>query len=142
MKPSAILLPFLFAVGSAQADILVPAHTIRAKQVIAATDLVVKTVDIPGAISDPSVIIGQEAQKALFPNRPIRGSDIGPPALVERNQLVKMVFRNGGLQIIADGRSMGRGAIGDTVRVLNIASRTTLSGRVRTDGKIEVKLNE
>ncbi len=124
---------------SAVADIIVPVRTIRAKEIIAAEDLVYKNMEAPGALDQPADIIGQEARIALYAGRPIHLGDIGAPAIVDRNDLVKIVFRQGGLEIATEGRSLGRGAEGDYVRVMNLASRTTINGRIRADGTIEVE---
>ena len=69
---------------------------------------------------------------------PIRPQDIGQPAIIERNQIVTIVFSTGGLVITADGRSLGRGGVGDTLRVMNIGSRKTVSGLVLENGTIAV----
>ncbi|NKX36644.1 flagellar basal body P-ring formation protein FlgA [Rhodobacteraceae bacterium R_SAG4] len=137
MKLLPILIGILFA-QSALADILVPVRTIRAKEIIAAEDLVFKNIEAPGALSSPNEIIGQEARIALYASRPIHAGDIGPPALVDRNDLVKLIFRHGGLEISTEGRSLGRGAEGELIRVMNLSSRTTVTGRIRADGNIEV----
>lgn len=121
------------------ADIVVPTRTIRAKEIIAPTDLATKEQDIPGAISSQDVLIGQEARVALYPGRPIRVGDFGPPAIVDRNDLVVLIFDRQPLSITAEGRALGRGAVGDRIRVMNLSSRTTVTGFIRTDGQIEVK---
>ncbi|KUP94758.1 flagellar basal body P-ring formation chaperone FlgA [Tritonibacter horizontis] len=127
-----------FLAQSALAEILVPVRTIRAKETITAEDLMFKNVQSPGALSDPEEVIGQEARIALYASRPIHAGDIGPPAIVDRNDLVKLVFRQGGLEITTEGRSLGRGAEGEYIRVMNLSSRTTVTGRIRADGNIEV----
>lgn len=129
----------LLAPMSVQADIVVPTRTIRAKEVITAADLDIKPQQVPGAVANPETLIGQEARVALYPGRPIREGDIGPPALVDRNDLVVLVFDRRPLSITAEGRALGRGAVGDRIRVMNLSSRTTVSGFVRPDGQIEVK---
>ncbi|WP_377191521.1 flagellar basal body P-ring formation chaperone FlgA [Ruegeria meonggei] len=129
----------LLAPLSVQADIVVPTRTIRAKEVITAADLGIKPQQVPGAVANPETLIGQEARVALYPGRPIRQGDIGPPALVDRNDLVVLVFDRRPLSITAEGRALGRGAVGDRIRVMNLSSRTTVSGFVRPDGQIEVK---
>ncbi|MBO9450364.1 flagella basal body P-ring formation protein FlgA, partial [Tropicibacter sp. R16_0] len=35
-------------------------------------------------------------------------------------------------------RAMGRGATGEIIRVMNLSSRSTVTGRIRPDGSIEV----
>ncbi|MBV1927129.1 MAG: flagellar basal body P-ring formation protein FlgA [Rhodobacteraceae bacterium] len=124
---------------SAAAEILVPVRTIRAKEIIGAKDVIRKPANLDGVISDLTEIVGQEARIALYPGRPIRRGDIGPPAIVDRNDFVVLVFSRGRLQIKADGRSLGRGSAGEIIRVMNIASRTTISGRIQSDGSIEVQ---
>lgn len=136
-----VLLFILVMAGpcAAMADIVVPTRTIRAKEIIAAADLATKEQDIPGAISNPDVLFGQEARVALYPGRPIRAGDFGPPAIVDRNDLVVLIFDRQPLSITAEGRALGRGAVGDRIRVMNLSSRTTVTGFIRTDGQIEVK---
>ncbi|WP_420004684.1 flagellar basal body P-ring formation chaperone FlgA [Arenibacterium sp. LLYu02] len=138
MKLLLALIGILLA-QTAVADIIVPVRTIRAKEIIAAEDLVYKNMEAPGALDQPADIIGQEARIALYAGRPIHLGDIGAPAIIDRNDLVKIVFRQGGLEIATEGRSLGRGAEGDYIRVMNLASRTTITGRVRADGSIEVE---
>ncbi len=129
----------LMAPVGALAEIVVPTRTIRAKEIISPADLETKARDLPGAVTDPNALIGQEARAALYPGRPIRAADVGPPALVDRNDLVVLVFSSQPLSITTEGRALGRGAVGDRIRVMNLSSRTTVTGRIRSDGQIEVK---
>jgi flagella basal body P-ring formation protein FlgA len=122
----------------ATADTVLAARTIRAQTLISPQDLVVKDVDVIGAISDPSLVAGQEARVALYAGRPIRPGDVGPPALVERNQIISLVYDQSGLSIMAEGRSLSRAGPGETVRVMNMSSRITVSGRVMPDGRVVV----
>ncbi len=121
------------------AEIVVPTRTIRAKEVIVSSDIEVKTSEVNGAVRRPEDLIGQEARVALYPGRPIRPADVGPPAIVDRNDLVTLVFDHVALSITAEGRALGRGAAGERIRVMNLASRTTVTGVIRPDGQIEVK---
>ena len=124
---------------SAMAEIVVSTRTIRAKEIITAVDLEIKDQDVPNAVTSLDHVIGQEARVALYPGRPIREGDIGPPAIVDRNDLVVLVFDRRPLSITAEGRALGRGAAGDRIRVMNLSSRTTVTGFIRSDGQIEVK---
>ncbi len=123
---------------TAHADMVVSTRTIRAKEIISSADLDVKATDVAGAIANPQDLIGQEARVALYPGRPIRDGDVGPPAIVDRNDLVVLVFDRRPLSITAEGRALGRGAVGDRIRVMNLSSRTTVTGHIRPDGQIEV----
>lgn len=123
---------------AAQAEMVVSTRTIRAKEIISAADLDMKATNASGAITNPQDLIGQEARVALYPGRPIRDSDVGPPAIVDRNDLVLLVFNRRPLSITAEGRALGRGAVGDRIRVMNLSSRTTVTGHIRPDGQVEV----
>lgn len=138
MKRVALLFLLLASAPAAQADMVVAAHTIRAQTIIRAGDLVVKPGEMTGVADAPDLLIGQEARIAIYAGRPIRLSDVGPPAVIERNQLVPLVFMGGGLRISAEGRSLERAGAGDMVRVMNMSSRATVSGRVQPDGRVMV----
>lgn len=124
---------------TAWAEILVPTRTIRAKEIIQATDLTFRQVNVAGALSDANEVVGMEARVPLYPGRPMQPSDIGPAAIVDRNDLVTLTFRQSGLTIKAEGRALGRGSEGDWIKVMNLASRNTVTGRVNADGSVEVK---
>ena len=119
-------------------DALTATRVVRANSVIALTDLAVSDASIPGALTSKSEIVGKEARVTLYPGRPIMASHVGPAALVTRNQPVTLIFVQGGLSIATEGRALSRGGVNDTVRVMNLESRTTVIGKVRADGTIQV----
>jgi flagella basal body P-ring formation protein FlgA len=124
---------------SVQADTLVAARTIRSKAIVGPEDVYIKDIDTPGAYTALDDVVGMEARVALYAGRPIRSGDVGPPALVDRNQIVALTYIKGGLSISVEARALGRGGAGDVVRVMNLASRSTVSGVVQSDGSIVVK---
>lgn len=134
----AVIAAMALALVSARAETPVAARTIRAHTLIAPADLTTSPAEIPGAIADPALIVGLETRVALYAGRPIMPGDVGPPALVERNQIVRLAYDVGGLSIVTEGRALGRAGAGDTLRVMNLASRTTVTGFVRSDGTVAV----
>jgi len=134
----ALLILFLCGAMPAVADTLLAARTMRARTVLTAQDVTVHEADVPGALRDPAQVIGQEARVALYAGRPIRPGDVGPPAVVERNQIVALHYRGAGISIVTEGRSMSRAGAGELVRVMNLSSRSTVSGRVLADGRVLV----
>lgn len=137
MKTFALLL-VLASTTSAHAQSVLAARTIRAQTVITAGDLVMSDETFNGAYTALEDVIGFEARVALYAGRPVRSGEVGPPALVERNQIVPLIYQAGGLVIAAEGRALGRAGLGETIRVMNLASRQTVSGRIRADGTIVV----
>lgn len=138
MKAVLLTLASLALPHPAAADTLVAARTIRSHAIIAAQDLQSIAGTVPGALTHPASAIGQEARVVLYAGRPIRPEDIGAPAVIERNQLVTLIYARGGLEIAAEGRAMGRAGVGDALRVMNQSSRTTVTGRVTEAGTVRV----
>ena len=138
MVLAALAAAAMVTAAPAAADTPVAARTIRAQTVLAPSDLATVEGEVPGAIGDADAIVGQEARVALYAGRPIMPGDVGPPALVDRNQIVRMVHDAGGLTIVTEGRALGRGGVGDSLRVMNLASRTTVTGVVLPDGTVAV----
>ena len=67
----------------------------------------------------------------------MRGA-VGAPALVERNQIVELIFARNGLHIVTEGRALDRAGAGERVRVMNLSSRSTLFGTVTASGTVSV----
>lgn len=120
------------------ADTIVAAHIIRAHSVINADSIIVKPITIAGAIADPAQVLGMEARVAIYPGRPIRLGDIGPPALIERNQIVTLIYAQSGLSILTEGRSLSRAGVGERARIMNLNSRKSIVGIVQPDGSVQV----
>ncbi len=140
MIPRTLLALFLSAAPVA-ADTLMAVRVVRPNAIIAPEDISVSQTAIAGALPGDADIIGLEAKVTLYPGRPILPTHVGPAALVERNQPVNLIYRSGGLTISTEARALSRGAVGDTVRVMNLASRSTVVGRIRSDGSVEVDGN-
>lgn len=132
-----VAIALFFAVPT-MADTVIAKRTIRANAVITAADIGLSQSNIPGSLTRTSDAIGLESRVMIYAGRPVMSSDIGPPAVVDRNQIVTLFFRKGGLIIATEGRSMSRASAGETVRAVNLASRLSVSGRVQPDGNVVV----
>jgi flagellar basal body P-ring formation protein FlgA len=124
--------------SAAFAESVIALRRIPAQSVVSAADLDTVDAVIEEAVTDAALVIGQEARVTIYPGRPIRSADFGPPALVDRNQIVSLIYVAGGLQITVDGRALGRGGTGDIIRAMNLSSRTTVSGIVTETGAVRV----
>lgn len=126
-----------FAADSA-AETVLAARTIRAREVIGASDLELAATTIPGALATMGEAVGREARVTIYAGRPVLAGAIGPAAVVERNDVVALVFEEGGLTITTEGRALDRGAVGERLRVMNLASRSTITGTVAAPGHVTV----
>ena len=128
----------LLAAHPACADSLVATRPIRAMSVLGPADVTLVDAEIDGALTDVAAAVGMEARVVIYPGRPIRAADLGPPAIVERNQIVLLTYRTAGLAILTEGRALTRGGVGDVIRVMNLTSRTTVTGQIGPDGMVDM----
>ncbi|QBY02218.1 flagellar basal body P-ring formation protein FlgA [Rhodophyticola sp. CCM32] len=134
-----LLILFLLGLtGQAFSQTLVATGTIRSQAVIGPADVRLADGHVPGALSDPETAIGMEARVNLYPGRPIRPSDLRAPAVVDRNEIITLQYTENGLRIVTEGRALDRAGIGDRLRVINMASRNTVTGTVLSDGLVGV----
>lgn len=115
-----------------------PSRVIRTGDLIGPSDLMLRPGPSGIGLTDPAQAVGLEARATLYPGRPVSLGDFAPPALVERNQIVTIRFRRGGLLIETDGRAMDRGSNGRRIRVMNLTTRATVVARVIGPETVEV----
>lgn len=127
--------------ASAMADSVVATRTIRAQSVIAAQDVAMVPAEITGALTATDAAVGLEAKVTLFAGRPVRAADLAAPALIQRNQVVAVVYQVAGLTIRTDGRALERGGAGAVIKVMNLASHLTVQGAISPDGSVRVGPN-
>lgn len=128
----------LACAAPASAQTVVAAHTLRARMVIGPQDVSIIAQSVPGMLADPAKAVGMETRVVLYSGRPIRAGQIGPPAIIDRNQIVPLTFRSGGLTIRSEGRALARAGVGDAIRVMNTTSHATVTGIVSADGSVAV----
>lgn len=134
-----IFVALLVCIGSlTRADVIVPVKTVRANTLLTLDMLTTKPLAQQHGLTVFDDVIGMESRVVLYAGRPIRAEDLIEPAIVQRNQIVPLLFNNVGLSISTYGRVLDRGAAGDIVRVMNLASRTTLFGQVQENGSVRV----
>lgn len=131
----ALALVALLAPVPALADVVVASRTIPAATVIAPEDVALKPGDGgPGTLGAIEEAVGRETRVAVYAGRAVRAGDIGAPAVVERNSIITLVYASGGLMITTEGRALDRAGPGDAIRVMNLASRNTVTAVIAEDG--------
>lgn len=134
----AVILCLSLVPGPCLADILMATRTLRPQSLVGPGDIRIAPGDAQGLMSDPAQVVGQETRVAIYAGRPIRRGDVGPPALVERNQIVTLRYTANGLRMTAEARALDRAGAGERIRVMNLSSRTTVYGQVTPEGTILV----
>jgi len=120
------------------ADTVLAKHLIRPRSVISDMDVVVTASTLPNGYSAPEEVIGLEAKNLIYPGRPLGPHNLRQPAVIDRNAIVTIHFARKGIVIATEGRALDRAAIGETVKVMNLDSRTTLTGLAMSDGSVLV----
>lgn len=93
-----------------------------------------------GSLSAPTQATGQVAARALMAGTVLAHTDLRPPRLVRRGDLVTLVARRSGLEVRSQGRALGDAGISEQVNVENLGSRRQIRGRVNPQGEVEVLL--
>lgn len=127
----------LLAPGLAYASPLGPtvARTLPSGTVLSAEDIVLP----PEESSDLAAILGLQTRVTIYEGKSIQISQLTQPTLVARNQIVTIVYQTTVLRIEAEGRALSAGAEGQVIRVMNLSSKATVSGRVMADATILVE---
>jgi len=137
--------PYAVAAGewAGSFEAVLASRTIRPGDVIAPADVRLgPSPETAGALVSQEDAVGMIARRLLVSGQPIREGDVGPAALVRRNEHVAIFFERGMLSIRAEGRALSEGAVGERIRVMNLGSRQTLTGTVAADGSVEVGYRE
>ena len=139
---NAILAAFLILLPAcaqaATVRVVVPARDIPRGDVIMENDLTYAIVDgnalmagVPTKIED---VAGLQTRRVLSSGQPFRGDDVRRPIVVTKGQSVTMQFSAPGVELVAMGRAMTEGGVGDTVTVQNPASFRMISATVISPG--------
>ena len=92
-----------------------------------------------GTVKEMVELDGMVAARALRAGVPVLRTQIKMDYPVQRNESVRFTFKRGGIELAGNGTSLDEGGLGETVRVLNTATRATLSGVVVGEGEVEVR---
>ncbi len=91
-----------------------------------------KITDDPKNYSNNTLdIVGKKALRDIYPEEPLKLSDLDNPVVIEKGDTVKLVFTRPGMLISAKGEAKDSGRIGDKIRVMNLSSKKVIQGRIK-----------
>ncbi len=123
--------------SSVAAEELYAAKNIRAGAIISAEDIAT-----PGdhdAMRRAVHLIGMEAIRTFYKGQPLDEENLRHPTLVKRNSIVQMEFNKGAMVILAEGRALDQGALGERIRVMNLLSKRVVSATISGAGAVKAK---
>jgi flagellar basal body P-ring formation protein FlgA len=107
------------------------AQNLRTGTVLHSSDLVVE-----GENKAPlDLFVGMELKRSVYAGAVLKPTDVGAPTAIQRNAIVTLEFVRGPLMITTEGRSLDAGAVGETVRIMNLNSKTILTAVVAGPNK-------
>ncbi|MBR0780767.1 flagellar basal body P-ring formation chaperone FlgA [Bradyrhizobium iriomotense] len=95
--------------------------------------------EVTGEAASRDRTIGMQLRRPMRAGTPIRVADIVKPDFVQRDQSVTIIYQVPGLYLTTRGKAIESGAEGDTVSVLNLQSKRTLTGVVTGRGQVTVQ---
>ncbi|MET3908844.1 flagella basal body P-ring formation protein FlgA [Bradyrhizobium sp. S3.3.6] len=82
--------------------------------------------------------VGMQLRRPMRAGTPIRAADIAKPEFVSRDQSVTVIYQVPGIYLTTRGKAIESGSEGDTVSVLNLQTKRTLTGVVTGRGQVTV----
>ena len=89
-------------------------------------------------VMEKDKLIGMETKRSLSAQRPLSESDVTAPTIIKKGDLIAMKVSTSYMQLNVQGRALEDGAMGDSIRALNLTSKKTIEGVVVSAGTVEV----
>ena len=121
--------------------VLIANHDLRIETPVNESDFRVEEIAIDGRteyLKDPDEVKGLVPHRFIRAGSPVTIDYFQQPVAVEAGHIVKIIFKQGGLQVSAKGVAMTRGRIGQIIKVKNEASQKIVSARIIDSQTVEV----
>ncbi len=92
-----------------------------------------------GTVLDEKKLLNMTPRRAINSGRPLSYNDLESPKMVDRGDIVTLVFENSGMSLTVKGKSLQSGAMGDSVRVANLDSNKNLEGTVTGHREVTIR---
>jgi flagella basal body P-ring formation protein FlgA len=132
----------IWGVAVLTVSIPVPIRRMLPDEIIGETDI--EIIEMPWqrvnayAVLTADDLLGKQVRRLLNQGRPVQLQSVIPPIVVSRGQLVTIEFYRGPLYLTAEGKAISDAHLGQEVKVVNLASKMTIVGIARGEGKVEV----
>lgn len=143
----AALCPMLVGISSAFAAVemhMVPvlAQPIARGEIIRDESVIMQEVKRSPAgfdyITDSAGLIGMAAKRPLRAGVPLRVSDITPPQIIKKGDMITIAFETPGLSLTIRGKALDDGILGQSIRVMNTQTNRIFEGAAAATGYVLV----
>ncbi|MCK1734277.1 flagellar basal body P-ring formation protein FlgA [Bradyrhizobium sp. 138] len=95
--------------------------------------------EITGEPASRDRSVGMQLRRPMRAGTPLRLADIVKPDFVLRDQAVTIIYQVPGVYLTTRGKAIESGAEGDSVSVINLQSKRTLTGVVTGRGQVTIQ---
>lgn len=129
--------PRTAAASKGRRQVLVYARNINAGEIVAASDLVWSDEAVaPGdAVVDADAAVGMAARRPLRMGAAAASHDLSAPRVIKRDDTVQVAFDEDGVTLTLSGRALGDAAAGESLSLMNPASRKTIDAVAAGPGR-------
>jgi flagella basal body P-ring formation protein FlgA len=124
-------------------DMVVAARPLMPRHIIGPDDLTIQRASLgeagPGAAMTPQEVVGMRTRAAVPMGAPLDLTRLERSPLVRLGDVVVMVYDDGGMRITAKGRAEQTGYLGSRIRLINMASKREVYGKVVDAGSVSVE---
>jgi len=123
-------------------EVPVLAHNVAPGDIVRAGD--VQWIKLPSTRVSNNIVTTEAGLVGMSPRYPVRGgepirtSDMQQPTVVAKGAMVDMNYVSGALTLVARGRAMQSGAIGDTIDIMNPRSNRTVQGTIEGPNSVRI----
>lgn len=124
-------------------DAAVLTRNVDRGEVLKASDVVVERrpkADMGSDAATRDHSVGMQMRRPLRAGQALHVADISKPDLVQKDDNVTLIYETAGIYITARGKAVDAGTEGDTVTVLNLQSKRTISGTVVGRDKVAISI--
>jgi flagella basal body P-ring formation protein FlgA len=125
--------------GELSAEVLVAATALPAGKTLAESDLLRERRNMTSSadvLSDADAVTGQALRSAVRAGQPISRRQLAEAIVVKRGAAVRIVARNGEIEVQAAGEALDAGARDAMIRVRNVNTGRIISARVTGPGEV------
>jgi flagella basal body P-ring formation protein FlgA len=135
------------AVVTPPETVVVAVRPLRRGDVVEAEDLRMQVVTFnknsntdSDLFTDFKDVVGKQLRRSISSGQAIGDDDVGPPIVVEKNQLIQIKVIVGGIEVETAGRAITEGATGDLVQVetIHLKERKKLTAQVIDSNSVQV----
>jgi len=121
-------------------DVLTYARNLVAGEIVQPADVVWgKAAASPAdAPSDPEMVIGMAAKRALRAGATVSARDVGAAQVIKSGDIITVLFEADGVSLALQGKAMGAAGVGESLAVQNLASKKIIQAMVTGPGQAVV----